>query len=90
MTWVKRRRRWISPPWTEASGWLTAFDASTGNVRWRYHAAKPMFGGVLATAGNLVFTGELDGTFEVFDARTGNILFKSGVAAATCSVARGG
>jgi alcohol dehydrogenase (cytochrome c) len=65
--------------WTEASGWLTAFDASTGQQKWRYHARKPMIGGVLATAGGLVFTGELDGTFEAFDARGGKVLFSSNV-----------
>jgi alcohol dehydrogenase (cytochrome c) len=65
--------------WADASGWLTAFDASSGKERWKYHAHKPMIGGVLATAGNLVFTGELDGTFEAFDAQKGKILFKSNV-----------
>jgi alcohol dehydrogenase (cytochrome c) len=61
--------------WKEASGWLTAFDASTGKEKWKYHARKPMIGGVVATAGNLVFTGELDGTFEAFDANTGKVIY---------------
>lgn len=61
--------------WSEASGWLTAFDASTGKEKWKYHAAKPMIGGVVATAGGLLFTGELSGTFEAFDAQSGRILF---------------
>jgi alcohol dehydrogenase (cytochrome c) len=65
--------------WADASGWLTAFDASSGKERWKYHARKPMIGGVLATAGNLIFTGELDGTFEAFDAQGGKILFRSNV-----------
>jgi alcohol dehydrogenase (cytochrome c) len=34
-----------------------------------------MIGGVVATAGNLVFTGELDGTFEAFDANTGKVIY---------------
>jgi alcohol dehydrogenase (cytochrome c) len=62
-------------PWSEASGWLTAFDASTGKEKWKYHAAKPMIGGVVATGGGLVLTGELSGMFEAFDAQTGRILF---------------
>ncbi len=67
-------------PWSESSGWLTAFDASTGKEKWKYHAAKPMIGGVVATAGGLVFTGELNGTFEAFDAKTGKILYTHDVA----------
>lgn len=61
-------------PWDQASGWLTAFDAATGKEKWKYHASKPMIGGVVATAGGVVFTGELTGTFEAFDAQTGKIL----------------
>jgi alcohol dehydrogenase (cytochrome c) len=67
-------------PWSEASGWLTAFDASTGKERWKYHAAKPMIGGVAATAGDVVFAGELNGTFKAFDANTGKILYAHAVA----------
>jgi alcohol dehydrogenase (cytochrome c) len=66
-------------PWSETSGWLTAFDASTGKEKWKYHAAKPMIGGVVATAGNLVFTGEVDGTFDAFDAKTGRIVYRHNV-----------
>jgi alcohol dehydrogenase (cytochrome c) len=66
-------------PWSEASGWLTAFDAATGKEKWKYHAAKPMVGGVVATAGGLVFTGELSGSFEAFDAANGSILYRHDV-----------
>jgi alcohol dehydrogenase (cytochrome c) len=66
-------------PWVQASGWLTAFDAATGKQKWRYHASKPMIGGVVATAGGAVFTGELTGTFEAFDAQTGKILYEQKV-----------
>ena len=63
-------------PWDQASGWLTAFDAATGKEKWKYHASKPLIGGVVATAGGVVFTGELRGTFEAFDAQTGKILYE--------------
>jgi PQQ-dependent dehydrogenase (methanol/ethanol family) len=66
-------------PWQNASGWLTAFDASTGKQLWRYHAAQPMIGGVVVTAGGLVFTGELNGNFEAFDARNGSQLYQRNV-----------
>jgi alcohol dehydrogenase (cytochrome c) len=65
--------------WKDAHGWLTAFDASTGRERWKYHAGKPMIGGVIATAGDLVFTGETTGDVEAFDARDGKILYKHNV-----------
>ena len=35
-----------------------------------------MIGGILATAGGLVFTGEGNGHFKAYDARTGAILWK--------------
>jgi alcohol dehydrogenase (cytochrome c) len=66
-------------PWAEAAGWLTAFDAATGKEKWKYRARKPMIGGVVATAGDLVFSGELNGDFEAFDERTGKILYKHNV-----------
>ena len=31
-------------PADKAKGWLTAFDAETGKVRWKYPAPHPMFG----------------------------------------------
>jgi alcohol dehydrogenase (cytochrome c) len=53
------------------SGTLTAIDVDTGKIAWQYKSKLPMQGGVLATAGDLVFTGEMDGDFDAFDARTG-------------------
>jgi alcohol dehydrogenase (cytochrome c) len=66
-------------PWSETSGWLRAFDAASGKELWKYHASKPMIGGVISTAGDLVFTGEVDGTFEAFNATSGEVLYKHNV-----------
>ena len=52
------------------SGTLTAIDVNTGKIAWQYKSAQPMFGGVLATASDLVFAGEMNGDFGAFDART--------------------
>ena len=61
-------------PWSAARGRLTAFDASTGHEKWRYDAAKPMVGGVTATAGDVIFAGELTGDLLALDAGSGKVL----------------
>jgi alcohol dehydrogenase (cytochrome c) len=58
------------------SGWLTALDAGSGAVRWRYHSPTPLVAGVTPTAGGLVFTGDLRGDVLAFDARTGAIRWR--------------
>jgi alcohol dehydrogenase (cytochrome c) len=63
-------------PWAEARGRLTAFDAATGQERWRYDAAKPMIAGVTTTEGDLIFTGEITGDFLALDARSGKVLLR--------------
>ena len=63
-------------PWSAARGRLTAFDASTGKQKWRYDAPKPMVAGVTATAGDLIFAGELSGDLLALDARTGEVLLR--------------
>jgi alcohol dehydrogenase (cytochrome c) len=61
---------------TKAAGWLTAVDATTGGIRWRYRSPAPLIAGIAATAGDLLFTGELTGDFIVLDARTGAVLYR--------------
>jgi len=63
-------------PASKAQGWLTAVDASTGAVKWKYRSRRPMVAAVTTTAGNLVLTGELTGDFDVFDARSGDVLYR--------------
>ena len=62
-------------PKSEWGGWLNAIDATTGKMKWRWRAPTPMIAGVTATAGDVVFTGDLDGNFLVFDARDGRNLY---------------
>ena len=63
-------------PLEDALGWVTAIDASTGAVRWRYRSARPMVASVTATAGNLLLTGELTGDFLALDSGTGEVLYR--------------
>jgi glucose dehydrogenase len=61
------------PSW----GTLTALDTrARGKIRWQVKTAQPLVGGVLATAGDLVFAGEGNGDFSAFDARTGERLWQ--------------
>ena len=57
-------------------GTLTAIDARTGKIRWQHRTAEPLVGGVLATAGGLVFMGEGNGHFDAFDAETGALRWR--------------
>jgi alcohol dehydrogenase (cytochrome c) len=59
-----------------ASGWLTAVDADTGQVRWKYHADTPVLGGVTPTAGGIVLAGDNGGDLLIFDSGTGRLLLQ--------------
>jgi quinohemoprotein ethanol dehydrogenase len=54
-----------------ASGSLTAWDPVAGRAAWRVPHATLGNGGVLATAGNLVFQGTANGRFVAYAADTG-------------------
>jgi alcohol dehydrogenase (cytochrome c) len=56
-------------------GILKAIDPLTGKAKWEAPSELPRFSGVLATAGGVVFTGQLTGEFEAFDADTGKKLW---------------
>jgi alcohol dehydrogenase (cytochrome c) len=62
-------------PGEEQSGNVTAVDYNTGKIRWQVKTPQPMIGGILATGGGLVFTGEANGRFRAYDARNGNVLW---------------
>jgi alcohol dehydrogenase (cytochrome c) len=51
-------------------GSLKSVDPSTGEIKASVKMTYPNYGGVLATAGNLVFIGQLDGTLYAYDAKT--------------------
>ena len=62
-------------PEEEQWGNVTAVDYNTGKIRWQVKTPQPMIGGILATAGGLVFTGEGNGRFRAYDAATGAVLW---------------
>ncbi len=79
------RATWMSPHMggrieigesSDATGWLTAIDASTGTIRWRYESTTPMLASVVATAGGVLFTGDVAGDFLVLNDATGDVLYR--------------
>jgi alcohol dehydrogenase (cytochrome c) len=62
-------------PTEESSGNVTAVDYNTGKIRWQVKTPQPMIGGILATAGGLVFAGEGNGLFKAYDAGTGKVVW---------------
>jgi alcohol dehydrogenase (cytochrome c) len=57
-------------------GNVSAVDFNTGRIRWQVKTPEPMVGGVLATAGGLVFAGEGNGLFKAYDALSGAVLWQ--------------
>jgi PQQ-dependent dehydrogenase (methanol/ethanol family) len=61
---------------TEASaGNITAVNYNTGKIKWQVKTPEPMIGGILATAGGLVFTGEGNGKFAAYNSSNGKELW---------------
>jgi alcohol dehydrogenase (cytochrome c) len=54
---------------------LDALDPVTGRVQWTYRYKYELLASVLATQGDLVFTGDDEGHYFALDARTGNKLW---------------
>ncbi len=64
-------------PSSDARGWLTAFDAENGRVRWKFKAPHPMVAGVTPTGGDLVFAADLGGDVFALDQRNGLVLWQT-------------
>jgi glucose dehydrogenase len=58
-------------------GLLSAIDLATGKINWQNKTEQPLVGGILATAGGLVFTGEGNGHFNAYDEKTGQLLWQA-------------
>lgn len=57
-------------------GLLSAIDLQSGHIAWQHKTSQPLVGGVLATAGGLLFCGEGDGKFAAYDSQTGKSLWQ--------------
>ncbi|MGW8205599.1 MAG: PQQ-dependent methanol/ethanol family dehydrogenase [Hyphomicrobiaceae bacterium] len=65
----------IKPIFDDHIGSLKAMDPATGEVKWEYKNKAPLWGGVLTTAGGLVFFGTPEGDLKAMDAATGKELW---------------
>ncbi|MHA3977765.1 outer membrane protein assembly factor BamB family protein [Halovulum sp. GXIMD14794] len=63
-------------PEEEQWGNIAAVDYDTGTIRWKVRTEQPMIGGILATAGGLVFTGEGNGLFRAYNSENGSELWR--------------
>jgi alcohol dehydrogenase (cytochrome c) len=71
-----------SDPKEKPTGWIVAIDAATGDVRWKLNTPQPVVAGITPTAGGLLFTGDLGGTFYALDKSNGKVLFSGNVGGA--------
>ncbi len=74
--WLGSRFVAISGPTGAQWGNVNAIDLSTGKIAWQVKTDQPMMGGATATAGGLVFTGEGNGWFKAYDAKSGQVLWR--------------
>jgi quinohemoprotein ethanol dehydrogenase len=76
------------------TSWLLAFDPVAQKAKWKLKTASAWNGGVLATGGDLVFQGQINGEFDAYDASSGRQLWRfaaqAPIIAAPISYAVGG
>ena len=72
---ARRRRRGRARFAPEESwGKVVAIDPLSGEIKWEHKVISPPWGGVMSTAGNLVFGGTPEGVVFALDGRTGERL----------------
>jgi alcohol dehydrogenase (cytochrome c) len=75
---VRDRRVGIPREGSSLDSWagLAKIDMTTGEITYLHTQRAPGQGAVLATAGDLIFWGDLDHNFRAFDAHSGKILWE--------------
>jgi alcohol dehydrogenase (cytochrome c) len=85
MLFYKTSQEFVEGQWYQAStvgrsepggSRILALDPKTGNMVWHFDTISTPTGGVLATAGGLVFAGDAEGYLIAFDAKTGKVLWR--------------
>lgn len=65
----------IKPLFEDHIGSLKSIDPDTGKIAWEYKNPAPLWGGVMTTAGGLVFFGTPEGEVKALDDKTGEVLW---------------
>jgi alcohol dehydrogenase (cytochrome c) len=68
-------------PIGQAFGLVNAIDPANGALKWRHRLPSPPVGGLTATGGGLVITGQTNGDLIALDARTGALLYQRNLGA---------
>ena len=70
--------------WTDVvgRGAVIAIDPRTSQPKWKFQMYDVTDGGILTTAGDLLFSGGREGYFHALDARTGAVLWKTSLGGA--------
>jgi alcohol dehydrogenase (cytochrome c) len=73
--------------WTDVVGHgaVMAIDPRTSQTKWKFQMYDVTDGGILTTAGDVLFTGGREGYFHALDARTGTELWKAQLGGAIMS-----
>lgn len=66
----------IKPNFDDYIGVMRAIDPKTGKIVWEVKNNAPLWGGVMTTAGGLVFYGTPEGYLKAVDAKSGKELWK--------------
>ena len=64
-------------PDTAPVGRIEAVSVATGETLWSYQQRAPIYGSVLATNGNLVFSGDVVRRFRALDAQSGDVVWET-------------
>lgn len=59
----------------DAWGYVKALDIRSGDIKWEYRVLTPLWNGLMATGGGIVFGATNEGNFFALDAETGNSLW---------------
>jgi alcohol dehydrogenase (cytochrome c) len=85
MLFYKTKQEFVEGQWYQAStigrdepgtGRIDAIDPATGKLAWQFETVSSPTGGVLATAGGLVFVGDAEGYLIALDAKTGKAVWR--------------
>jgi alcohol dehydrogenase (cytochrome c) len=66
----------VITPGTDDVGTIRAIDVATGEALWRYDQRAGVTA-LVATAGDLIFGGDVSGRFRAFDANSGDVLWET-------------